>query len=137
MGFCLCLGGDVLSVGRRLEPCKGWLVNKVGTPPGCGWHSMPPGEQEGFVCHRWRGGGVQHRPQGPESTRSPQLSPFLTQDSREPWAAAPHPQGVKWSYLLLFVHFIWKVAVQRERIVCSLMPTWHLHLEAEIDCPSQ
>ena len=33
MGFCLCLGGDVLSVGRGLEPCKGWLVNKVGRPP--------------------------------------------------------------------------------------------------------
>lgn len=83
------------------------------------------------------GGGVQQRPQGPESTRSPQLAPFLTQDSQEPQAAAPHPQGVKRSYLLLFVHFIWKVAVQRERIVCGLMPTWHLQLEAEIDCPSQ
>lgn len=47
------------------------------------------------------GGGVQQRPQGPESTRSPQLAPFLTQDSQEPQAAAPHPQGVKRSYLLL------------------------------------
>ena len=56
MGVCLCLGGDVFSRGRGLEPCKGWLVNKVGRPPSCGWHRMPLGEQEGFVCHPWRWG---------------------------------------------------------------------------------